>query len=81
MRGRLTISIILAALVLVVGAGSAVAAETGFASETGAVLFQGGDVRTLFDRDTALFLILAVIVPGMIALGMAATRQQRCEQE
>ena len=81
MRGRLTTTIILVALLLAGGTGSAAAAEAGIASETGAVLFQGGDVRTLFDRDTALFLILALIVPGMIALGVAATRQPRCEQE
>ena len=81
MRARLTATIILAALFLALGTGSASGAEAGFASETGAVLFQGGDVRTLFDRDAALFVILTLVVPGMIALGMAATRQQRCEQD
>lgn len=79
MRVRLIITIMLAALFLAIGIGSASAAEAGFASETGAVLFQGGDVRTLLDRDAALFVTLVLIVPGMIALGVAATRQPRCE--
>ena len=81
MRGRLTTAILLAGLLLVVGTGSVAAAEAGFASETGAVLFQGGDVRTLFDRDAALFLLLTLIVPSLIALGVAATRQPRGECE
>ena len=80
MRGRLTTTILLVALLLVVGTGSA-AAEPGLARDTGAVLFQGGDVRTLFDRDAALILVLTVVVPGMIALGVAATRPARRECE
>ena len=81
MRGRLTIAILLAALFLAVGTGAASAAGSGFARETGAVLFQGGDVRTLLDRDAALFVLVTLIVPGMIALGVAATRQtpRTCE--
>ena len=81
MRVRMTITtmLILAALFLAAGTGSASAAEASFASETGAVLFQGGDVRTLLDRDAALVVTLVLIVPGMIALGVAATRQPRCE--
>lgn len=79
MRARLTITIILTALVLLLGTDSVAAARAGFASDTGAVLFQGGDVRTLLDRDVALFVTFILVVPGMIALGVAATRQPRCE--
>src|SRR5215213_6192751 len=79
MRGRLTIALLLAALFLAVGAGAASAAGSGFARDTGAVLFRGGDVGTLLDRDAALVVLLALIAPGMIALGVAATRQPRRE--
>ena len=81
MRGRLTTTIMLAALLLVVGTGSAAAAGAGFAGDTGAVLFRGSDVRTLLDRDAALVLFLTLFVPGTIALGVAATRQPRGEHE
>ncbi len=81
MRARLTVTVVLllTALVLAVGAGTASAADAGLAGDTGAVLFRGGDVRTLLDRDAALVVALVLIAPGMIALGVAATRPPRAE--